>query len=369
VPARLPAPPLLYTPGYRRENGVINAIEPAWYADIIHHHPPDGFESGHRDGLTYFVGGFDLSSRLSSSPILAGLAKRILPSPRMLFIGQSSCEYCFIPKDRSDADILATILGLLDETRAAAALVLNLPSGSPFLRQDDNDRSHNLLSLLQRNRFEILGGEALWYVPIDFASADAFLQKLPRRHRQRIKRNLKSRRDVEVRLIAGGTGSLTAKEIELLYQLSENVVAASHEHFVHFPRAWHQEFFARWDESCRLFLYMVGEKLAGFTLGIVSGDAFIFKTTGLDYSISKKNKLYFVAWFHMLDYCCQLNLRYFIAGQSNDAIKSYLGAISTPTIHAIYFRNPMLRWMTRRLKSRLGFGLPEDSFQLEDGLR
>jgi peptidoglycan biosynthesis/recognition FemAB-like protein len=351
---------------YRDHNGVVNAIEPAWYVDIWHHHPPNGFESGQRGGLSYFVGDFDLSSRLGASSLLAWLTKLILPSVHILFIGQSTCEFCPLPRDRSDADILATVFGLLEETRAAAALVLNLPSDAPFLREGDNARSRGLLLLLERNGFEILWGEALWYVPIDFSSTEDFLKKLPSRHRHRIRRNLKSRHEVEVRLITGKADAISAEDFHVLYLLSENVVEASKEQFVHVSREWHREFFARWDESCRLFLFYVGGKLAGFALGIVSEGLFIFKTTGLDYGTSRKYKLYFVAWFYMLDYCARCKLRYFIAGQSNDAIKSYLGAISTPTIHAIYFRNPVLRWAARCLKNRIGFGLPEGWSRAED---
>jgi hypothetical protein len=347
--------------------GMANAIEPAWYANIICNHPPDGFRSGHRDGITYFVGSFDLSSRLRTSPTLAALAKAVLPSPRMLFIGNSSCEYCFVPKDQSDGDILATVLSLAKETQATASLMLNLPAGAPFLSKDDNARSRNLLLSLARNGFEVLGGEVLWYVPIDFNSTDDFLKKLPSRHRQRIRRNLKTRQSVKVRLVTGGTGAISAEEFDLLFRLSENVVEASKEGFVRFPRAWHQEFFRRWDTNCRLFLYYIGDKLAGFTLGIISEDKFIFKATGLDYSISRKYNLYFVAWFRMLDYCAQCGLRYFIAGQSNDAIKLYLGAVSTPTMHAIYFQNPLIRWLTHCLKNRVGFGLPEGWPQSKDG--
>ena len=171
-----------------------------------------------------------------------------------------------------------------------------------------------------------------------------------------------------MRLITGAD-TVAAEDFDLLYRLSENVVRASKERFVRFPREWHQEFFARWDASCRLFLFYVEDKLAGFTLGMVSGNKFIFKTTGLDYSISRDYNLYYVAWFWMLDYCVQCHLRYFVAGQSNAAIKSYLGAISTPTVHAIYFRNPMLRWLARRLKRRAGFALPDARSQSKDGQR
>ena len=351
------------------DHGAVNALEPSWYIDIFHYHPPDGFKSGEREGLTYFVGGFDLSSRLAASSRLAGLVKVILPSPSILFIGQSTCEFCPLPSDQSDEDILTTLFELLEETRAAAVLVLNLPLSAPFLREDDNARSRRLLSFLERSCFEILGGEALWYVPIDFSSTQDFLKTLPSRHRHRIRRNLKSRRDVEVKLITGKPDVISARDFDLLYLLSENVAQASKEQFVHISRGWHQEFFARWDESCRLFLFYVGGKLAGFTLGVVSNDSFIFKTTGLDYSISRNYKLYFVAWFHMLDYCIQSKLRYFVAGQSNDAIKSYLGATPTPTVHAIHFRKPVLRWAVRRLKNRIGFALPKAWTRSEDGER
>jgi predicted N-acyltransferase len=221
----------------------------------------------------------------------------------------------------------------------------------------DNARSQALLRSLEEKGFQTLGGDDLWYIPIDFASAEDFLDRLPARHRQRIRRNLKSKRQVEIRELAGDA-PLSQELLDQLFRLSENVVEASDTRFVRFTRAWFDDFFAKADDQARLFLFYVEEQLAGFTLCLCVGKMLIFKTTGLDYSISKKYHIYFVAWFHMLEYCVRHHLSYFVAGQSNDSIKSYLGARATPTIHSVYFRNSLLRWATRKLKDRLGFGLP-----------
>jgi hypothetical protein len=325
-----------------------NAIEPWWYADIIHCAPPEGYQSGRRDGLTFFVGKFDLSTRLSSMPLLQFLARALL-RPKILFIGQNTCEYCFIPLARNEQEIYSTILNLLAESHSDVALVLNMPCSAPFLSERDNARSHELLDYLEKRGFQTLGGQDIWYVPIDFSSIDEFLNRLPARHRQRLKRNLKSKQNVKVEIITGGPGAISRDLCNKLFRLACNVVDASQEQFLRFPRAWHDEFYSRWDDTVRLFLFYAGRELAGFTLGLISNNTFLFKTTGLDYTISRKHHIYFVAWFHMLEYCANNQLSFFVAGQSKDETKSYLGARATPTVHSIFFKSATLRWATRKL--------------------
>jgi hypothetical protein len=51
---------------------------------------------------------------------------------------------------------------------------------------------------------------------------------------------------------------------------------------------------------------------------------------------------------HNLEYARQRNLSHYVAGWTDAAIKSYLGATLSMTRHAVYLRNPLLRALLRR---------------------
>jgi hypothetical protein len=73
------------------------------------------------------------------------------------------------------------------------------------------------------------------------------------------------------------------------------------------------------------------------------------KYVGFSYPAARAHNLYFVSWFHCLEYAQQHGLSHFIAGWTDATIKRYLGARTTRTRHAVYLRNPLLRAGLRRL--------------------
>jgi predicted N-acyltransferase len=103
-------------------------------------------------------------------------------------------------------------------------------------------------------------------------------------------------------------------------------------------------------EEARVFLYYHRDQLVAFNYCLLTRGFLVDKYIGFDYTVSRDLNLYFVSWFHNLEYCLQHSLTVFVAGWSDPEIKARLGAKFTFTHHAVYFKNPLLRWLLRRFK-------------------
>ena len=56
----------------------------------------------------------------------------------------------------------------------------DLPLRSPLLSEADNALADQVVQACTEQGFVVLDGQALAYVPIDFADGDAYLDRLPR---------------------------------------------------------------------------------------------------------------------------------------------------------------------------------------------
>ncbi|MGJ7583396.1 GNAT family N-acetyltransferase, partial [Variovorax sp. RHLX14] len=73
---------------------------------------------------------------------------------------------------------------------------------------------------------------------------------------------------------------------------------------------------------------------------------------GLSYPEARECNLYFVSWVLNLEYAIERGLTHYVAGWTDPEVKAQLGASFTFTRHAVYVRNPLLRWLARCFVSR-----------------
>lgn len=330
----------------------LNGIEPGWYRDLFLAAAPHGFEVGESGGMLFSVGRFDPVSALDPDVRrrFQGLL-RLSPTFRTMFVGPTNCDLCCLP-DAPTAGLLATISAAASALRAEAVILPNLPWDVPFLPDEDLGRSAALAIAAEECGFLPVEGEELGYLELDFDSTDALLARLPQRHRQRLRRNLKGREAIRIREIRGR--DTPANLVARLYRLYENVYEASDERFDKYSMEYFRALFNDLHDEGRLWLYEVDDELIGFTFGLAVADTFLFKMTGLDYERSREHRVYFVAWFHMLERCIQDGLRWFVAGGFNADVKSYLGARFATTHHLVRFRNPLWQAAARLLTTRPG---------------
>lgn len=337
------------------------ALEPPGLLGHFLAHPPEGFAPRQfAGGVPGFVADFDLLTT-ADEQLLATLAQwpgqcalRRLLTWRTCFAGSTVSEYLPLPAHTTQHTSPAALLEavLQDWQRSTRLLILkDLALPTELLSDDETRYAGALLQACAARGFVLVEGQALAYVPIDFASEDEYLARLSSGRRKDIRRKLRARQGLHVQVLATGDERFADEALRArLYALYQQVYAQSE---LHFDRLSAEFFRAVLQDAAldgRVFLYTTpAGELVGFNLCFVHRGMLIDKYIGLDYALSRHHNLYFVSWMENLAYARTHGLRHYIAGWTDPQIKAYLGARFALTQHAVYVRNPLLRAVLARL--------------------
>ncbi|MDR0233254.1 MAG: GNAT family N-acetyltransferase [Zoogloeaceae bacterium] len=333
----------------------ITTVEPE---ALIHHflrHPPEDFEafvSG--SWLPGFRATFDLLTT-ASEEMRAAFAK--IPGNRWLrrwllrrvcFMGTTVSEFCPFPK--GDAEALARDMFEVWDKQSALLIVKDIPSDAPFLPEPARRLANRMVTALEKRGCFMVDGQALAYVPVDFADEEAYLARLSAGRRRDIRRKLKRRKDLRIEIIHTGDRRLARPAfLSELYEQYLEVYAQSEIHFDLLTLEFFRAILNDASLDGRLFLYYREEDLIGHNLCFIHDEMLIDKYVGFRYPQARAYNLYFISWMENLAFARSEGLRYYIAGWTDPAIKSYLGASFTRTRHAVYVKNALLRLLLRPL--------------------
>lgn len=337
------------------------ALEPLALIDAFQRHPPAGFTSlslGKGDqAVPAFFTLFDLLTTLDDSPLrqlaygqplFSTIMKR-----RAVFSGTTVCEYTVVPHGSEPHAFAALLLSALKETRAELAVAKDLPLDSPLLSAEENNYALRLKEALLQAGFIRMSGQALAYVPIDFGSLEEYLLRLSKVRRKEFRRKLRSWADVTVdEHRTGDTVFLDDCFVRELYALYENVFEQSKYHFDRLSPAFFRAVLGDGAAGGTLFVYRQNGQIIGWNLLFVCGGNLVDKYVGFAYPQARDTNLYFLSWFHNIQYALDRGLRNYIAGWTDPEVKAALGAKFTLTEHCVYFANPLLRFLLSRLKHR-----------------
>ena len=336
-----------------------NVLEPAALVGAFFSHPPAGFTSGTtRQGLPWFEARLDLLTTLDDglrrrvrSFGLSGVIRSWLQW-RTLFIGTTVSEYLLLPRGLQPELLPQQLLrGELDARRRAHQLLVvkDIPLDSPLLSAADVATARTLTQALHAAGFVMLQGQALAWLPIDFASQDEYLARLSHARRKNIRRKLRSRAQLDIRCLRTGDPWLSNTRVRSdLYRLYLQVYHQSETHFDLLSPGFFDAVLQDASSGGCLFVYRAGEHIVGWNLCFEFGDALVDKYIGLDYPRSRELNLYVVSWMNNLDYALSRGLKRFVAGWTDPGIKAELGARFTFTQHAVYPRKRIVRWLLRR---------------------
>ncbi|MDA8079034.1 MAG: GNAT family N-acetyltransferase [Nitrospiraceae bacterium] len=342
---------------------LLNILEPEGLVSAFMDHPPEGFGPLILEVDKKKVPGFSANLDLftTAEPKVRRFFKKyadLLPAsiqrllkPRMIFIGTTVSEYALIPDGIEPQALKESAVVLLRESGLQFLIVKDIPSSSPLLSDEEKAFGGRLISYLRENGFYILYGQALAYLPINFDSTDEYLMRLSHARRKDIKRKLRSSSALSVERIKTGDDFFSDPNIDLLYGLYLNVYEMSEIHFDKLTKAFFKRVLLDEKNQGILFLYRAGEKIIGFNLCFIVKDCLVDKYVGFLYPDSRAFNLYFLSWFYNLEFCISNNLKTFVAGWTDPEIKAYLGAEFTYTFHAVYLKNPVLRFILGRFKS------------------
>lgn len=333
----------------------LNGLEPAGLVGHFIAHPPENFSAFTTTaGIPVFLADFDLltTADKGAKDFLARLPaatwlRRHLTWPTF-FAGATVTEYLPLPEGTA-ASLVGELLNFW--ARRSRLLVLkDIPLASPLLPATERDAAAAFLAACRQRGFIPVEGQALAYVDIDFASADDYLSRLSPGRRKDIRRKLRSRGDIRIEVRETGHAQFRDPAfLAHLYALYKEVYAQSELHFDKLTAAFFAAVFQDASLDGRVFLYFHGEELIGFNLCFIHGGMLIDKFVGFRYPDARRHNLYFISWLENLEFARRHGLTHYVAGWTDPQIKAYLGAKFTFTQHAVYVRNPVLRFVLKRL--------------------
>lgn len=339
-----------------------NQLEPVSLLRQFAAHPPEGFEllTGDEDGTPAFAAPFDLLTsadddfkrRVRAWPLHARWSRWL--SVRTAFVGTTVSEYALLPRG-VEVNALPARWRARWGRGSALLIVKDLPERSPLLSEADNVAADALAAACEAAGYLLLSGQALAYVTIDFADVDAYLQRLSSGRRKNLRRKLRSLDRLDVRRVATGDARFADEHVvDSYYALYLSVYAQSELHFDKLTRAFFAAALRDAGNGGIVFEYRRrgDEALIGWNLCFESDGKLIDKYIGLAYPAAREHDLYFVSWFVNLRHALERGLGHYVAGWTDPAVKSQLGACFTFTRHAVFIRNPLLRAIGRRLAGR-----------------
>jgi len=333
----------------------IAQLEPDQLLDQFLAHPPAGFEAVRMPcGLPAFAAPFDLLTTLDDA-----VRRRVMRLPgyrlwgrwlrwRTRFVGATVTEFLPLPAAVPAERLAAEVLDVHGRERALL-VVKDIADATPLLDAAANARAAAFAQACVARGCVLLEGMALAWVPIDFASADAYLARLSRSRRKNIRRKLRARDALAIDCVPTGD-ALFADPAVLAecYALYRQVYEQSEIHFDLLGEAFFRNVLGDARSGGLVFTYRADGRLVGWNLCYVHRGMLVDKYIGLAYPQAHEHNLYVVSWMENLEYARCHGLSHYVAGWTDTEIKRQLGARFSTTRHAVYLRNPLLRAAFRR---------------------
>jgi len=333
----------------------ISQVEPTELIESFHENPPEDFTS-----IKIDVDGSDLHAFSMKFRILTTVNQRVknilkyieflIPKPKLLFIGTTVTEYSVFPRERGAGKVCENILKKFSEVKSFGLIVKDIAKESPILTEEENRFNNELMDSLKEKGFEIIYGEALAYITVNFKSIDEFINRFSKSRKKTFKRKLRAKLDLTIDHIPTGDEFFNEENVQYFYDLYLNVYNNSSIHFDKLTLNFFRSILQNPSSGGIVFVYKHEDKIIGYTINFSTGDLFNYKYIGLVYPISRKFNLYYVTWFDHLDYCIKNNIKLYIAGWTDPEIKSFLGSEFTFTFQAIYISNPVIRFIFKKMK-------------------
>ncbi|MEO8778305.1 MAG: GNAT family N-acetyltransferase [Rhodanobacter sp.] len=334
----------------------IAQLEPDAVLAAFMRHPPLGFTVERTaQGMPCFAAPFDLLTTADDA-----LRRRVAGLPgyhwwsrllrwRTRFAGTTVSEYAPLPSSVAPMELAQGLKR--DYGRECRLLIVkDIAQDSPLLDAAANEYAQAFAAACEAQGFVLLEGQALAWVPIDFASDDEYLSRLSSGRRKNIRRKLRSRADLEIEAVATGDPRFDDESTLAAFQaLFDNVYEQSEIHFDRLGAAFFRALLQDAQSGGVIFVYHHAGEMIGWNLCYEHAGKLIDKYVGFAYPQAREHNLYFVSWMHNLGYARQRGLTHYVAGWTDPQVKSFLGAHMTFTRHAVYARNPLLRALLRRI--------------------
>ncbi|MCL2790925.1 MAG: GNAT family N-acetyltransferase [Desulfobulbus sp.] len=334
-----------------------NLLEPPAFAGLFVRYPPQDFACRIDSlGVPVFSTSFDLLTTLEPRvrrcliriPLFSAWSK--LLRLRTCCAGTTLTEYAPLPQNLSPTAVIDNLLAEHAGSHTLTALK-DLPDCSPLLPEEDNGFADALAALAADRGFIQVEGQALAYVPIDFADSGEYLGRLSPVRRKDVRRKLKKRFVLEVERVRLGDARFADPIfLDELYAMYLAVFTQSETQFDLLSREFFAALLQHREIEGVVFLYRHGERLAGYNICLIQNNMLIDKYVGFTYPLAREMNLYCISWVENLEFALEHGLHTYIAGWTDPLVKASLGASFTFTRHLVWVHNPLLRRILRPLR-------------------
>jgi len=340
-----------------------NSLEPKSIIHAFVNYPPENFTINEAlltgSSIISFFADFNLLTTLEDKAkksvdslnrfrFFRYLVKKLL-TPRTLFVGTSISEYCLLPESHHYPELAERILGSYQQSNTPLLIVKDIPCNSPLLSASENANAASFITLLEEKGLILVTGQALAYMDIDFPSFDAYLMTLSGSRRTDFRRKLKLATELARIEVKTGDAFFSDAVVEQLYQQYLNVFERNDIHFDKLSVDFFKQVFQRTDDGY-VYIYHYQDKLVGFNLCYILGDMFVDKYIGTSDPEGRTLSLFYNMKFDNIKLCLKMDLKKYVVGYTSPGAKASLGCKFTYTYHAVYIRNPILRFLLNKLK-------------------
>ena len=218
--------------------------------------------------------------------------------------------------------------------------------------KDFLDRDTGTLDPLKKMRFFKLESLPSIIIDLDFGSMDNYFKLLGHSTRKDLKRKLKKAQAAgNIRIDAADN---VAGALDRIYELYLNTYNAGEVKFEKLTKDFFVQISRNFGPHAKFFLYYVDGRLAAFNLCFIRNGLFIDKFIGFDYALSCEHNLYFISWYHNIEWCVNNSMIRYQAGQTDYEPKINLGGERMPLYayarHGNVFANFLLAALVKLLR-------------------
>ncbi|MEZ4489595.1 MAG: hypothetical protein R3F51_18560, partial [Cyanobacteriota/Melainabacteria group bacterium] len=214
-----------------RSASTLNSLEPPSLPEAFYQNPPEGFRAlkiatSNGDTAPAFFADFDILTTLDDEhrwiiDLLAKVKASGLTTMPTLFAGTTVTEYTGYPhlNEKGCSEYVEKLVEEALDRKASLLIIKDLPQNSPLLSTEENLIADKIMDICAADkRFLVVEGQALAYVPIDFATIDEYLSRSGKKTRKDLRRKIRSRANLQVE--AAPTGRIFHDQ-SLLNQMYE----------------------------------------------------------------------------------------------------------------------------------------------------
>ena len=220
---------------------LLGQLEPSSIIASILNNPPENFKARCINKTPIFFAEYDLCTTLDRE------VQRKIPTNKIFlrclhfftnfktyFVGTTASEYVLLSA-RDNESIISLVDALVEEFRNNSSelmIVKDIPLDSPFFGIEENKYFELLKLECLKHNFQIVSGQALAYVPVNYTSVDDYLLRVSHARRKNIRRKLRSKKELTiVEVKTGDRAVLSEPLLDEFFGLYEAVYEQSEIHF------------------------------------------------------------------------------------------------------------------------------------------